>query len=193
MITRESIDRVMEAVRIEEVIGDYVQLKKSGSNFKGLSPFANEKTPSFYVSPAKQIFKDFSSGQGGDAVSFIMKHEHLSYPEAIKMLAEKYQIEIEEDRQQSPEEAQEQSERESLHVVNQFAQEFFEQELWKSTEGQNIGVAYFKERGFSEDIIKKYHLGYSPDKWEALKEAAAEKGYKTDYLIQSGLLSIKKH
>ena len=154
MITKSTIDAVYDAVRVEEVIGDFVQLKRSGSNFKGLSPFSTERTPSFMVSPVKQIWKDFSSGKGGNAVAFLMEHEHLTYPEAIRYLAKKYQIEIEE-TESSDEEKAAMDLRESMYLVSEFAQKYFHDTLLYSDEGKAIGLSYFKERGFTQDSIKK--------------------------------------
>ncbi|WCM43403.1 DNA primase [Flavobacterium sp. CBA20B-1] len=190
MIKKETIDAIFEAARVEEVIGDFVQLKKSGSNYKGLSPFVNEKTPSFMVSPAKQIWKDFSSGKGGNAISFIMEHEHFSYPEALRYLANKYQIEIEE-TEQTDLEKQALNERESLFVVSEFAKKYFHDVLLKTDEGLAIGHSYFKERGFTEETIKTFQLGYSPDQWDAFTKEALAKGYQLEFLEKSGLTIVK--
>lgn len=186
MITQQTIDKIFETSRIEEVIGDFVTLKKSGSNYKGLSPFSNEKTPSFMVSPGKQIFKDFSSGKGGNVVSFLMDHEHYSYPEALKYLARKYNIEIEETGQ-SDEEKEKRSERESLFLVNEFANDYFQNQLWITEEGKNIGLSYFRERGFTDETIKEFQLGYSPEDWEALTNHAQKESYQLEYLLKTGL------
>ena len=163
MITKDTIDKVFEFSRVEEVISDFIALKKTGANFKGLSPFSNEKTPSFVVSPVKQIWKDFSSGKGGNAVAFLMEHEHFTYPEAIKYLARKYNIEIEE-TQVSSLDKEKASEKESLFIVSEYAKDFFSNTLLNSDEGKTLGLSYFKERGFSNETIKKYDLGYLPDK-----------------------------
>lgn len=187
MIPKHIIDQIFEAARIEDVVADYVNLKKAGSNLKGLSPFVDEKTPSFMVSPAKQIFKDFSSGKGGNVVSFLMEHEQFSYPEALKFLAKRYNIEIPEEQELTQEQKDAQTEKESLFIVNQFAQEFFTNQLFDTDEGKSVGLSYFKERGFTEQTIKKFNLGYNPDSWETLVNAATEKGYKTEYLIKVGL------
>ncbi len=187
MISRATIDKIYQAAIIEEVIGDFVNLKKSGSAWKGLSPFANEKTPSFFVVPAKGIYKDFSSGKGGNVIDFLMEHEKLSYPEALRWLAAKYNIEIEEE-QQTEEQQQEKSERENLSIVTEFAAKWFQEQLFESEEGQAIGLSYFQERGFRNDIIRKFQLGYSPDKWDALAKAATEAGYNLQYLVKTGLL-----
>ncbi len=191
MIKKETIDAIFEAARVEEVIGDFVQLKKSGSNYKGLSPFVNEKTPSFMVSPAKQIWKDFSSGKGGNALSFIMEHEHFSYPEALRYLANKYQIEIEE-TEQTDLEKQALNERESLFVVSEFAKKYFHDVLLKTDEGLAIGHSYFKERGFTEETIKTFQLGYSPDVWDAFTKEALAKGYQLEFLEKTGLTIVKE-
>ena len=153
MITRNTIDKVYETARVEEVIGDFVVLKKSGTNFKGLSPFSQERTPSFMVSPVKQIWKDFSSGKGGNVVAFLMEHEHFTYPEAIRFLAKRYNIEIEE-TEQSDKEKEKANTRESLYLVNQFAQNSYADDLWESSEGMAIGLSYFRERGFTDESIR---------------------------------------
>ncbi len=190
MIAKTTIDNVFETARVEEVIGDFVQLKKSGSNFKGLSPFSDERTPSFMVSPVKQIWKDFSSGKGGNVVAFLMEHEHFTYPEAIKYLAKKYGIEVEE-TQQTDEQKQQADERESLYLVSEFAKDYFKHVLFKTEEGKAIGLSYFKERGFTEETIKKFDLGFSPDRWDAFTNHAIKKGYKLDYLEKTGLTIVK--
>ncbi|MGI4804099.1 MAG: DNA primase, partial [Janthinobacterium lividum] len=190
MIKKATIDKIFEATDIAEVIGEFVQLKKRGANFVGLSPFTEEKTPSFTVSPVKGIFKDFSTGVGGSAVTFLMEHEKFTYPEALKWLAKKYNIEVEED-QQTPENIEEDNRRESLMVVSAFAVKFFHESLLESPEGKNIGLSYFKERGFREDVIKKFELGYSPDNWEAFSSAAIKQNYQPEFLVESGL-SVKR-
>jgi DNA primase len=187
-IKRQTIDSIFETARIEEVIGDFVQLKKAGSNYKGLSPFTNEKTPSFFVSPAKQIFKCFSTGKGGNVVSFLMEQEHMTYPEALRFLAKKYNIEIEEDEAETPEEKIALNERQNLEVVSKFAQEFFSDSLLNSDEGKAIGLSYFKERGFSPETIDTFQLGYSPDKSNALLDAAKKGQYSVEYLEKAGLI-----
>ena len=191
MITKESIDKVYDAIRVEEVIEDFVQLKRAGSNFKGLSPFSNEQTPSFMVSPAKQIWKDFSSGKGGNAIAFLMEHEHFSYVEAIRYLAKKYNIELEE-TQSSDEEQQKNNEKESLYIVSEFARDYFQKILLDNEEGKAIGKTYFKERGFSDETIKTFQLGYSPNEWQAFTEEALKKGYKLEYLNKTGLTIVKE-
>ena len=162
MITKESIDKVYDAIRIEEVIGDFVQLKRAGSGYKGLSPFTNERTPSFSVSPSKQIWKDFSSGKGGNAIAFLMEHEHFSYIEAIRYLAKKYNIELEE-TELNDEEKEKANEKEKLFLANDFARDFFHQSLLESEEGKAIGMTYFKERAFTDETIKIFQLGYAID------------------------------
>ncbi len=166
MISKATIDTVFETARVEEVIGDFVQLKRAGSNFKGLSPFSDERSPSFMVSPVKQIWKDFSSGKGGNSVAFLMEHEHFTYPEAIRYLAKKYNIEIEETVQTDEEKANTDV-RESMYLVSEFAKNYFHDTLLNSEEGKAIGFSYFKERGFTNDTIKKFALGYSPEAWDA--------------------------
>lgn len=191
MISKSTIDQVYETARLEEVIGDFVQLKKSGSNFKGLSPFTDERSPSFMVSPVKQIWKDFSSGKGGNVVAFLMEHEHFTYPEAIKYLAKKYNIEVEE-TQQSNEDKEQANERESMYLVSEFAQSHFKEMLWDTELGKAIGLSYFKERGFTDETIKKFELGYCLDQWDGFTTAALDKGYKLEYLEKTGLTIVKE-
>ena len=186
MIDQHTIDRIIEAANIVEVVSDFVTLRRRGVNYVGLCPFHDEKTPSFSVSPARGICKCFSCGKGGNSVHFIMEHEQVSYYEALKYLARKYNIEIQE-RQLSEEEKQRKSDRESMLIVNDFAQKFFTTNLLENVEGRSIGLAYFRERGFGEDIIKKFGLGYSPEKRDALAQEAVKKGYKKDYLLKTGL------
>ena len=192
MISRSTIDRVFESARVEEVIGEFVQLKKAGSNFKGLSPFTDEKSPSFMVSPVKQIWKDFSTGKGGNSVSFLMEHEHYSYPEALRWLANKYNIEIEETEQTSEEKAQ-MNERESMFLVSNFAKDYFHDVMLNSNKGKAIGLSYFKERGFTEETIKKFELGYCIDEWDNFTKAALAKGYDLKYLSSTGLTIVKEN
>lgn len=189
MITKETIDKVYEASRVEEVIGDFVQLKRAGSNYKGLSPFSDERSPSFMVSPVKQIWKDFSSGKGGNAIAFIMEHEHFSYPEAIRYLAKKYNIEIEE-TELSDEQKEVANEKESLFLVSEFASKYFQDVLLNTEEGKAIAYSYFKERGFTNDTIKKFNLGYSPNQWDAFTKEALGKGYKLEFLEKTGLTIV---
>ncbi len=193
MISRQTIDTIFSTARVEEVIGDFVSLKRSGSNLKGLSPFADEKTPSFMVSPAKQIWKDFSSGKGGNVVTFLMEHEQFTYPEALRWLAKKYNIEIEEDREQTDEQKEELKLRESLYIVSEFAKKYFIEQLNETEEGQNIGLSYFKERGFTKETIAKFELGYSPAQRNAFTEYAENKGYGKNILEASGLSIYKEN
>jgi DNA primase len=190
MILKSTVDRIMEATDIVEVIGEFVALKKRGANYVGLSPFANERTPSFTVSPAKGIFKDFSSGKGGSAVTFLMELEKFTYPEALKWLAKKYSIEVEETKE-APEDREADNRRESLMIVSGYAAKFFHESLLDTDEGQSIGLSYFKERGFSTETINKFELGYSPDQWEAFTGQAIKEGYQPEFLIESGL-SVKR-
>jgi len=189
VISKNTIDKVYDQMRVEEVIGDFVQLKRAGSNYKGLSPFSNERTPSFMVSPVKQIWKDFSSGKGGNAIAFLMEHEHFTYPEAIRYLAKKYHIDIEETQQSSEEKAQA-DERESLYIVSQYAQQYFQDTLFNTEAGKAIGMTYFKERGFTEETIQKFRLGFSPDEWTAFTDTALAKGYQLEFLEKTGLTIV---
>ena len=191
MISKSTIDQVFDTARVEEVIGDFVQLKKSGSNFKGLSPFSEERTPSFMVSPVKQIWKDFSTGKGGTSVSFLMEHEHFTYPEAIKYLARKYNIEVEE-TVQSDSDKEAAGERESMYLVSEFARTYYQNTLLKTDAGKAIGLSYFKERGFTDETIKSFQLGYSTDAWSGLTDTALKKGYKLKYLESTGLSIVKE-
>jgi len=191
LISKSTIDQVYETARVEEVIGDFVQLKKSGANYKGLSPFSEERTPSFMVSPVKQIWKDFSSGKGGNVVAFVMEHEHFSYPEAIKYLAKKYGIEIEE-TEQTDEQKKAMDEQESMYLVSEYAQEYFSKTLWETPLGTSIGLSYFKERGFTDQTIKTFHLGYCMDQWDQFTQKALEDKYQLDYLEKTGLTITKK-
>jgi DNA primase len=191
LISKSTIDQVFDTARVEEVIGDFVQLKKSGSNFKGLSPFSEERTPSFMVSPVKQIWKDFSTGKGGTSVSFLMEHEHFTYPEAIKYLARKYNIEVEE-TVQSDSDKEAAGERESMYLVSEFARTYYQNTLLKTDAGKAIGLSYFKERGFTDETIKSFQLGYSTDAWSGLTDTALKKGYKLKYLESTGLSIVKE-
>ena len=191
MISKSTIDKVYETARLEEVIGDFVQLKKAGSNFKGLSPFSDERSPSFMVSPVKQIWKDFSSGKGGNVVAFIMEHEHFTYPEAIKYLAKKYNIEIEE-TEQTNEDKIVADKRESLYLVSEYANKYFQEILHNTDKGKSIGLSYFKERGFTTETIKKFDLGYSLDQWSAFTDQAIKKGYQLEFLEGTGLTIAKE-
>lgn len=188
MISKATIDKIFSVIRVEEIIGEYVQLKRAGSNFKGLSPFQDEKTPSFVVSPSKQIWKDFSTGKGGTAISFLMEIENFTYPEALRHAAKKYGIEIEETQvEQTDEQKAAQTERDLLYKIHEVANSFFQEQLYETEEGQSVGFAYFKERELREDIIRKFQLGYSPEKKNAFTEYALDKGYSKDILEKSGL------
>ena len=191
MISKATIDTVYETARVEEVIGDFVQLKRAGSNYKGLSPFSDERSPSFMVSPVKQIWKDFSSGKGGNSVAFLMEHEHFTYPEAIRYLAKKYNIEIEETEQTDEEKANTDI-KESMYLVSEFAKNYFHNILLHSEEGKAIGLSYFKERGFTNETIAKFALGYSPETWDAFTKEALGKGYKLEFLESTGLTIPKE-
>lgn len=190
MISKTTIDKVYDAIRVEEVIGDFIQLKRSGSNYKGLSPFSNERTPSFMVSPAKQIWKDFSSGKGGNAIAFLMEHEHFSYLEAIRYLAKKYQIEVEE-TQLTSQEKEKADEKESMFLVSEFAQKYFHKTLTQTDLGQAIGLSYFKERGFTNATIEKFQLGYCLDQWSGFTSEALSQGYQLSFLEKTGLTIVK--
>ncbi len=186
MIKRETIDKIFETARVEEVIGDFVHLKRAGSNLKGYSPFNEEKTPSFMVSPVKQIWKDFSSGKGGNVVSFLMEHEHMTYPEALRWLAKRYNIEIEETREDE-EEKRKRTERESLFIVLEFAKNWYKKQLFETEEGKSVGLGYFKERGFRQEILQEFETGFAPDVQDAFTREALAQGYKLEYLIKTGL------
>jgi len=190
MIPPETVQKILETCRIEEVVGDFVTLKKRGVNMLGLCPFHNEKTPSFTVSPVKGIYKCFGCSKAGNAVNFVMEHEHYTYPEALRYLANKYHIEIEE-AEADPAEKAAANERESLFLLNAFAQKHFSTQLFESEEGKAIGLSYLKERDFTTDIIKKFQLGYSPNEWDNLTGAALKNGYVKEYLVKLGL-SIEK-
>ncbi len=183
MISKETIDKVFEFARVEEVISDFIALKKTGANFKGLSPFTNEKTPSFIVSPSKQIWKDFSSGKGGNVIAFLMEHEQFNYPESIRYLANKYNIEIIETNDKY-ENSEERNKRESLFIINSFAQEYFQNVVLKEVDVKN----YLKERGLSDSTIVNFNIGFSPDKKNSFYTNASEKGFSIDYLIETGLV-----
>lgn len=186
MIDQATIDRILDAAQIVDVVSDFVTLRKRGVNYVGLCPFHDDKTPSFYVSPAKGLCKCFACGKGGNAVHFIMEHEQMTYPEALRYLARKYGIEIKE-RELSNEEKLAQTERESLFIVNQFARDYFQNILHNHVDGRSIGMAYFRNRGFRDDIIEKFQLGYSTESHDALAQEALKKGYKKEFLIKTGL------
>lgn len=193
MIPQSKIEEIIRAASIEEVVGDYVRLKRRGSSLTGLCPFHNEKTPSFSVSPAKGVFKCFGCGKAGNVVNFVMEHDSLGYIQALKQLAEKYQIDWPEQEFVNPDEERKQMrERESLQVVNDWAAHYFEQLLWEHEEGKNIGLAYFEERGFRHDIIKKFRLGYSLESWTDLYDEAVKNTFNEEILIQSGLVKEKE-
>ncbi|MBM3185281.1 MAG: DNA primase [Bacteroidetes bacterium] len=185
------IDQIMQSSRIEEVIGDFVQLKRAGSNLKGLSPFTDEKTPSFIVSPAKQIFKCFSTGKGGTVVTFLMEKEHFSYPEALRWLANRYNIEIPAETAPTAEEIADKNERDSLFIINEFAKSHFIHNLMETDEGKAVGLTYFEERGFRKDIVEKFQLGYCLNVNDDFTKNALEKGYKLEYLEKVGLTKSK--
>lgn len=185
-ITASCVEKILDSIRIEEVVGDFVQLKKSGSSFRGLSPFSQEKTPSFYVVPSKQIFKDFSSGKGGSAVTFLMEHEQMTYPDALRWLAKKYNIELEEEA--SSEEADEaRNIRESLLAVNAFAAKQFSSWMWEDAVGRSVGLSYFRERGFTEETIRRFELGFHLEGRASFYDAAVAAGYQAEYLVGTGL------
>ncbi len=186
MIDRATVDKIMDAVNIVDVVGEFVNLRKSGVNYKGLCPFHDDKTPSFMVSPARQICKCFSCGEGGNAINFLMKHEQITYPEALRWLAKKYNIEIQE-RELSDDEKREQSERESMFVVNEWACEYFHNILKNDVDGIAIGKQYFRSRGIRDDIIEKFKLGFALTKRDALANEAKRKGYKEEFLVKTGL------
>lgn len=191
MISQDTKQKILDATRIEEVIGDFVSLKKRGANHIGCCPFHNEKTPSFYVSPTKGIFKCFGCGESGDAVSFLMKHEHYTYPEALKFLAEKYGIAVEEEVE-SEETKQKRSERDALFLVSEFAQKYFVNILNENEMGRAVGLAYYHERGLSDEIIKRFGLGYSLDEWDAFTKYALKNGFSKEVLDKTGLTVIRE-
>lgn len=188
MISKQTIDKIFSAIRVEEIVGEYVQLKRAGSNLKGLSPFQDEKTPSFVVSPSKQIWKDFSTGKGGTAISFLMEIENFTYPEALRYAAKKYGIDVEEDRREmTDEERQAQTDRDLLYKIHEVANEFFQSQMHDTEEGRSIGLSYFRERGLNDATIRKFQLGYSPERKNAFTEYALNKGYSKEILEKSGL------
>ena len=191
MISKRTIEKVFETARVEEVIGDFVQLKKSGSNYKGLSPFTEERTPSFMVSPAKQIWKDFSSGKGGTVITFLMEHEQYSYPEAIKYIANKYNIEVEE-TERTQEQISQDNEKESLFLVSDFAKNYFIKNLFEE-EGRTVALSYLKERNFNDEIIQKFEIGYSVNAKDNFSKAAIHAGYKLNFLEKTGLTIVKEN
>ena len=192
MIDRATVDKIMDAVNIVDVVGEFVNLRKAGVNYKGLCPFHDDKTPSFMVSPARQICKCFACGEGGNAVNFLMKHEQITYPEALRWLAKKYNIEIQE-RELTDDEKREQSERESMFVVNEWACQYFHEILKNDVDGMAIGKQYFRSRGIRDDIIEKFQLGFSLTKRDALVNEAHRKGFKDEFLVKTGLCIINEH
>lgn len=192
MIDRATVERIMDAAQIVDVVSDFVTLRRAGVNYKGLCPFHDDRTPSFVVSPAKGLCKCFACGKGGNAVHFIMEHEQLSYPDALRYLARKYHIEIQE-RELTDQEKLAQSERESMFVVNEWARDYFEQQLYDTVDGRAIGMAYFRSRGFRDDIIKRFQLGFSPMQKDALAREALGKGFREEYLVKTGLCIKQEH
>ena len=186
MIPKDTVDKIIETARVEDVVGDFITLKKRGANLLGLCPFHGEKSPSFTVSPAKGIYKCFGCGKAGNSVNFIMEHESLSYPEALRYLAAKYNIEIVE-KEITPEEKAQITEKESLYIVTNYAQKYFTDNLWNTDEGKSVGLSYFRERGFTDEIIKKFQLGFSFEDRRAFSKAAIAAAYKPEYLIKTGL------
>ncbi len=189
MIDSQTIERIQDTAQIVDVVSDFVTLRRRGVNFVGLCPFHDDRTPSFYVSPAKNICKCFACGEGGSSVHFIMKHEQLSYYEALKFLAKKYNIEVVE-KELTNEEKQAQSDRDSMFILNEFARDYFVKALHENPEGKAIGLSYFKERGFRDDIIKKFQLGYSPEQRDAFSGEAQRAGYRRDYLLKTGSAAV---
>ncbi|MBQ6433166.1 MAG: DNA primase [Bacteroidaceae bacterium] len=186
MIDRQTVDRILDAANIVDVVSDFVTLRRAGANLKGLCPFHDDRTPSFMVSPSKNICKCFACGKGGTPVHFIMEHEQMTYPEALRYLAKKYNIEIKE-REQTDEEKAAQSERESLFIVNEWANEWFQSQMNDTVDGRAVGLAYFRQRGFRDDIIKKFQLGFCPDKYDAQWQAAKAEGFNEEYILKTGL------
>src|SRR5882672_347823 len=186
MISPQTIQQILSRIDIIEIVGGFVRLKKRGVNYLGLCPFHNEKSPSFTVSPAKEIYKCFGCGRSGNTISFLMEHEKYSYVEALRWLANKYGIEIEETHQ-SDEQKQQQQSADSLYIINSFAQQFFSRILFETEEGQDIGLSYLKERGFREDVINKFQLGYAPEKRDAFTKEALAKQFSTELLLKTGL------
>ena len=192
MIPKETVDKIFDAVDIYDVVKDYVNLKRAGVNYKGNCPFHDEKTPSFVVSPAKGIYKCFGCGAAGNSVKFVMEHEKVSFPEALKILAKKYHIEVVEE-ELTEDKIQEKQTIDSLFIVTEFAKNFFKKTLYETDEGKNIALSYFNERGFRDDIIKKFELGWSPQKRDALTENALKAGYKLQFLTETGLTIAKEN
>ncbi|HET9431405.1 MAG TPA: CHC2 zinc finger domain-containing protein, partial [Chitinophagaceae bacterium] len=187
MISQNTIQQILGRIDILDIVGDFVKLKKRGANYLGLCPFHNEKTPSFTVSPSKEIYKCFGCGKSGNSISFIMEHEKYTYVDALKWLARKYGIEVEETFA-SDEQRQQMQAADSIFIINAFAQQFFTRILFESEEGQDVGLAYFKERGFREDIIRKFQLGYAPEKRDAFARVALGQQYNSELLLKTGLV-----
>ena len=192
MIDRPTIDRIMDATNIVDVVSEFVSLRKSGTSYKGLCPFHDDRTPSFSVSPSRGVYKCFSCGKAGNAVNFIMEHEQMTYPDALKWLARKYGIEVKE-RELSDEEREQENERESIFIVNEWAATYFQDVLYDDPDGQAIGMAYFRSRGFRDDIIRKFRLGYAPAKRDMMLGVARKKGYKDTFLVKSGLCGQREN
>ena len=192
MIPQDTIDKIFDTVRVEEIVGDFVELKKAGVNYKGRCPFHDEKTPSFVVSPTKGIYKCFGCQKGGNSINFIQEVQGVSYPEALRYAADKYNIEIEE-QELTPEQESRMSAKESQFIATKFANDYFKDILWNTEDGKTIGLSYFKERGFSEETIKKFELGYSPKKANSFGKAAIKAGYDTDVLVASSLIGKNKN
>jgi len=190
MIDQATIQKIMDSAEIVDVVQDFISLKRRGTNYLGLCPFHNEKTPSFMVSPAKGIFKCFGCGKGGNAVNFVMAHESISYPEALKFLAKKYHIQVV-DKEQTAEEVKQKNDTESMLIVSSFAQTYFSDYLWKNTRGMAVGLSYFRERGFTDEIIKRFELGFCPEGRDKFTQAALQSGYKLEYLEKTGLSIVK--
>ena len=186
MIPQETVDRILDTARIDEVVGDFVTLRHRGANLVACCPFHNEKTPSFYVSPSKGIFKCFGCGKAGSAVGFVMEHEHYTYVEALKYLANKYHIEVQE-KEETVEDIAARQRTESLMLVSEFAQKFFVNSLLHTDEGRNVGLAYLHSRGLDDETIERFGLGWAPSGWTALTDAALAEGYKAEYLVEAGL------
>lgn len=192
MINNNTKQQILETVRIEEVVGDFVSLKKRGANLLGNCPFHNERTPSFTVSPVKGFYKCFGCGKAGDSVTFVMEHEHFTFPEALRYLAKKYSIAIEEEAP-TAEFIEQQTQRENLFTVTAFAEKFYQDYLWENEEGKAIGLSYFRERGFTDDVIRRFNLGFAPDKWDGLVTAAEAAGHQQELLEKTGLIIVQEN
>ncbi|MEO7768002.1 MAG: CHC2 zinc finger domain-containing protein, partial [Ferruginibacter sp.] len=190
MISQNTIQQILSRIDIVEIVGSFIRLKKRGTNYLGLCPFHNEKSPSFTVSPAKEIYKCFGCGRSGNSIGFLMEHEKYSYVEALRWLAQKYNVEIEE-TETTPEQKLQQLSADGLYIVNSFAQKYFTDHLFNSEEGQDIGLSYLKERGFREDIIKKFQIGFNPEARDSFAKAAIHAQYSLDLLQKSGLVAVR--